>query len=186
MAVAVNGCASQSFPTAAPSTSSPTTAPRAPSPGATSTSTPTPTVLDPVGYAPVDFGEGVVFTSPARDLACGIVTLSGEPDSAVWGCAIGAEKEWEFPNSDPTDFCYNAQVPCGFGIEAVGSGQPHPRMRGDVAFESEYLDTSLALPLGSSLRFDNVICTSTEDGISCAHALTGHGFAISESINEIW
>ncbi|RZU64521.1 hypothetical protein EV379_0818 [Microterricola gilva] len=189
VAATVSGCSEQSAPAAEPTAAAPTaTASETATPSAAPSPTPVPapTELDPADYAPVDFGQGVVFTSPARDLACGIVTLSGEPDSAVWGCRIGEDKEWEFPDSDPSDFCYDSQVPCGFGIEATGSGEPHPRKRGDAAFESEYSETSLALPIGSSVGYDNVVCTSTEAGISCAHALSGHGFTISTSVNDIW
>lgn len=191
-AATLGGCADRNAPGAQPSASSsasgsatPSAAP-SPTPTETQAETQAPIAQDPADYAPVDFGQGVVFTSPERDLACGIVTLTDEPNSSVWGCAIGTDKEWEFPDSDPSDFCYDAHVPCGYGIEATGAGEPHPRMRGDAAFESEYLETSLALPIGSSVGYDNVICTSTEAGISCAHALSGHGFAISASINDIW
>ncbi|KQW07717.1 hypothetical protein ASC66_01670 [Leifsonia sp. Root4] len=185
-----SGCAGASGSPIQPTATGPTatsTAPGTATPDAAASPVPTaePIAVEPADYAPLDFGTGVVFTSPSRNLRCGITTQSAEADSALWGCAIG-EKEWEFPRSDPSDFCFDAQVPCGNGIEAVGSEQPHPRMRGDVAFESEYSESSLPLPVGTSIRYGNVLCTSTEAGIACSNALSGHGFALSETNNDIW
>ncbi|SDS38770.1 hypothetical protein [Microterricola viridarii] len=154
-------------------------------PAATATPSAAPTLVDPADFAPVDFGTGVVFTSPSRNLACGILTLDNDPGNAVWGCAID-DKQWEFPTAQPEDYCFDAQVPCGHGIEAVGSEQPHPRKRGDVAFESEYSESTVALPVGSAIAYGDVICASTDAGISCAHTQSGHGFTLSETANEIW
>lgn len=167
---------------AATSTAAGTAAPDA---DASPVPTAEPIAVESADYAPREFGTGVVFTSPSRNLRCGIITQGAEADGALWGCAIG-EKDWEFPRSVPSDFCFDAQVPCGNGIEAVGSEQPHPRMRGDVAFESEYSESSLPLPVGTSISYGDVLCTSTEAGIACSNALSGHGFAVSETNNDIW
>lgn len=147
--------------------------------------TPTPAALvpvDPAAYAAVEIGEGVVFVSPSRNLRCGILAMDAEH---LWGCRI-EQKDWEFSATDPTDPCHDSQVPCGWGIEAIGAEQPHPRTRGDVAFESEYREDSAVLADGRSITLGEVTCSSLDEAITCEHATSGHGFAISEARNEIW
>ena len=75
---------------------------------------------------------------------------------------------------------------CGWGIEALGDETPHPRKRGDVAFESEYRADSLVLQYGTSITYWDVTCRSEERGVTCENDRTGHGFTISETLNEIW
>lgn len=145
---------------------------------------PVPTVIpvDAALFATQEMGQGVVFTSPSGDVRCGIVTSDAEH---LWGCRID-EKEWEFPSEDPADYCYDAQVPCGWGIEATGSGETHPRKRGDVAFESEYRVDTPALEHGTSIEYGGVTCVSEPEGITCENAASGHGFTISASRNDLW
>jgi hypothetical protein len=138
--------------------------------------------VDPALYAAEEIGSGVVFVSPSRNLRCGIIHWH---EQATWGCSI-VEKDWEFPSDDPTDYCYGSQVPCGGGIEAYGDGEPHPRQRGDVAFESEYRTDAPVLEYGTSITDYDVTCVSEERGITCRNARTDHGFTISKSLNEIW
>lgn len=184
--VVLNGCAGAT--PVAPDEASPSAA----APSLPTASTPEPTATpsplasaDPADFAPVDFGTGVVFNSPDRNLACGILSVGDDAGPSLWGCAI-TEQEWAFSTADPSDFCFDSQVPCGRGIEALGSDEPHPRKRGDAAFESEYSSTTRELPIGSSLTFDDVQCDSTESGITCSHLVSGHGFTISRTSNEIW
>ena len=156
----------------------------APTPTAAPAPEPEPTVIDvdPTAYAAQELGSGVVFVSPSRNLRCGVVHWDGP---ATWGCSI-IEKEWEFPRESPDDFCYDAQVSCGWGIEATGDEMPHPRKRGDVAFESEYRTDSPVLGYGTSVSYSGITCVSEERGITCEDIRTGHGFTISKSLNEIW
>ncbi|WP_267892604.1 hypothetical protein [Microterricola pindariensis] len=42
------------------------------------------------------------------------------------------------------------------------------------------------LPVGSAIVSGDVICTSTDAGISCAHTQGGHGFTLSETANDSW
>ncbi|RXZ67008.1 DUF6636 domain-containing protein [Agromyces albus] len=156
---------------------------------ASSSSTPAPaepvTAVVPVDAAPFatqELGDGVVFTSPSGDLRCGIVTSDVE---YLWGCRI-EEKEWEFPSDDPADYCYDAQVPCGWGIEATGDGETHPRKRGDVAFESEYRVDTPVLEHGTSIEYGGITCVSEPEGMTCENSASGHGFTISASRNDLW
>jgi hypothetical protein len=141
-----------------------------------------PVPVDPAQFAATELGTGVVFASPSGALRCGITTFDVE---YLWGCRID-EKAWEFPSEDPADYCYESQVPCGWGIEALGTGETHPRKRGDVAFESEFRTDTPVLESGTSIAFADVTCISDEHGITCSHAISGHGFTISASVNEIW
>jgi hypothetical protein len=155
----------------------------APEPSTSPTVAPViPVAVDSALYAAQEIGSGVVFVSPSRNLRCGIIHWH---EQATWGCTI-VEKEWEFPRDDPADYCYDAQVSCGEGIEAYGDGEPHPRKRGDVAFESEYRTDTPVLEYGTSISDYDVTCASEERGITCENARTGHGFTISETLNEIW
>lgn len=141
-----------------------------------------PVAVDPALFAAEEFGTGVIFVSPSGDMHCGITSAD---DGPLWGCRID-EKDWEFPSDDPSDYCYDAQVPCGWGAEALGAGETHPRMRGDVAFESEIRADTPVLEVGSSITLTDVTCVSEERGITCRHATSGHGFTLSSSINELW
>lgn len=145
---------------------------------------PVPTVLpvDAALFATQEMGEGVVFTSPSGDLRCGIVMSDVE---YLWGCRID-EKAWEFPSDDPADYCYDAQVPCGWGIEARGNGETHPRKRGDVAFESEYRIDTPVLEHGTSIEYGGITCVSEPEGVTCGNSESGHGFTISASRNDLW
>jgi hypothetical protein len=155
----------------------------APEPSAPPTAaTATPVAVDPTLYAAQEIGSGVVFVSPSRNIRCGIVHWH---EQATWGCSI-VEKEWEFPREDAADYCYDSQIPCGWGIEAYGDEEPHPRKRSDVAFESEYRTDTPVLEYDTSITDYDVTCTSEERGITCQNAVTGHGFTISETLNEIW
>jgi hypothetical protein len=156
--------------------------------GATETATamptePAPTPVDPAEYAAVEIGEGVVFVSPSKNLRCGIVTFDGA--EYLWGCRID-EKAWESPSGSPDDYCADSQVRCGWGIEAMGDGEPHPRNRGDVAFESEYREDSRVLRSEASITYAGITCVSQDESIECANGASGHGFAISEATADIW
>ena len=124
----------------------------------------------------------MVFVSPSRNLRCGVVHFDGP---ATWGCSI-VEKDWEFPSESPEDYCYEAHVPCGWGIEATGDGMPHPRMRGDVAFESESRVRLGRPPIRHVRHLLGRDVHVEERGITCENTQTGHGFTISRSLNEIW
>lgn len=165
----------------AQATDAPATAEPTPTPTPTEAATAF-TPVDPTAYAAQEIGGGVVFVSPSRNLRCGVVHFEGP---VTWGCSI-VEKTWEFPSESPDDYCYDAQVPCGWGIEAVGDGEPHPRMRSDVAFESEYRTDTAVLEYGTSISYSDITCESEERGITCENTSTGHGFTISQSLNEIW
>jgi hypothetical protein len=138
--------------------------------------------VDPALFAARELGSGVVFVSPSGDMHCGITIVD---DGPLWGCRVD-EKDWEFPSDDPADYCYDAQVPCGWGAEALGTGETHPRKRGDVAFESEIRADTPVLEYGSSITLADVTCISEKRGITCGHATSGHGFTLSSSINELW
>lgn len=142
----------------------------------------TPVAVDPASFTARELGPGVVFVSPSGNLRCGITTFA---DGPLWGCRID-EKDWEFPSDDPADYCYDAQVPCGWGVEALGTGETHPRKRGDIAFESEIRADTPVLEYGTSITLADVTCVSEERGITCNHATSGHGFTLSTSMNELW
>lgn len=142
--------------------------------------------VDPVwgawDYVDVNFG------SPSGNLGCGI--LGPEHQGGLWGCAID-EKSWEFPRDSPDDFCYDAQVSCGRGIEVTGLDVPHPRLRSDPGFPGAFAISSpdsgiRTLEYGQSVTFNNVTCFSEETGVTCVNSVSGHGFVISRDTNEIF
>jgi hypothetical protein len=129
----------------------------------------------------------VNFAAPGNNIGCGIL---GAEHEFLWGCAI-TEKTWEFPTAAPEDYCYDAQVPCGGGIEADGTELPHPRYRGDPGFPGTFATYGSPVPIrvldyGQSVTFGDVTCYSAEIGITCEHAVSGHGFVIAADRNDIY
>ncbi|WP_159599149.1 hypothetical protein [Agromyces humi] len=139
--------------------------------------------VDPAAYTAHELGVGVTFVSPDRNLRCGI-TVTGD-SAPLYGCAIGREPAWKFPREKPGDYCYAADVPCGYGIEASGAETPHPRKRDGAAFDSEYRTDIGVLEANTSISYADVVCTNDSEKISCLHT-SGHGFAISHVDNDIW
>lgn len=139
---------------------------------------------------PPEFGAwdmvDVNFASPTRTIGCGI----GVGENALWGCSIG-EKAWEFPSASPGDFCFDAQVSCGQGIEVTGFDVPHPRLRSDPGFPGAFVVDSADAPIrtleyGQSVTFNKVTCFSEVSGVTCVNSVSGHGFVISRETNEIF
>ena len=133
--------------------------------------------------------EDVNFASPSGNIGCAIL---GDRlyDPFLWGCAIG-EKDWNFPTDSPDDYCYEAEVPCGGGIEVDGNGLPHPRYRGDPGFPGALASGPMDVPIrvleyGQSVTFGDVTCYSEEVGITCDNAVSGHGFVIARDRNDIY
>ncbi len=132
--------------------------------------------------------QDVNFAAPEGGIGCSIL---GEVHGYLWGCAIDDTKTWEFPRDDPADYCYDAQVPCGWGIEVTGAELPHPRYRGDPGFPGAFATYDSnhpihVLELGQSVTFGDVTCYSEETGIRCENAASGHGFVISHTRNDIY
>jgi len=160
---------------------------------------PSPAVIveDPADYAatPNDLDTsnwaGVHFVSPTKNEGCAILgPEAASPD--LWGCALAAQ-DWAFPQADPADYCYDAQVPCGYGIEVTGDDEPHPRFRGDAGFPAAITIFSTTgdpaqirtLDYGHSVSYGDVTCVSEESGITCSDASSGHGFAVSRATYEL-
>ena len=183
-------------PTTAPATS-PTPTPT-PTPSA-ETAAPTPdpsdfTAVDPALFsvkgAPQSQGwsyDDVNFVSPSGNLGCAILDHGGD----TWGCKIG-EKNWEFPSASPDDYCFDAQIYCGNGIEAQGQGAPHPYMHSDPGFPAGLaIDDNTdgwvrVLQYGEMVTFNGVTCFSEEAAVTCENSASGHGFVISRDVNEIY
>jgi hypothetical protein len=175
---------------------------QSPSPSADSTEAvtiePSPVRDDPAGFAaPAIEGagsdwEGVHFVSPTGNEGCAILgPSSAEPD--LWGCALAAQ-DWAFPRDDPSDFCYDAQTSCGYGIEVTGADAPHPRYRGDPGFPAgiTIFDTAhtqppvATLPYGHSVTYGDVTCVSAPTGIACENEASGHGFTVSKAAYDLY
>lgn len=189
----LSGCVSQTEIT-------PTPTHAASSPTATPTPDPTPeepqfTAVDPTLFfvsGPSDtWGswdtDDVNFVSADGNLGCAI--LGAEKDFR-WGCKIGT-KTWEFSSASPDDFCFDSQVVCGQGIEVEGSGLPHPWQRSDPGFPATFgmdgfTDIIRTLNVGESVTFADVTCFAEEVDVRCENAVSGHGFVISETRNEIF
>jgi hypothetical protein len=188
--VALTACSSA----VEPATTVPTPAASA-SPTATPLATAAIIVDDPAGYGVVaDDGatwDGVHFVSPSGNEGCAILgAASSEP--FLWGCALAAQ-DWAFPTASPDDYCFESQVPCGYGIEATGDEAPHPRYRGDAGFPAAIaiFDTTgtgptvATLEEGHSVTFGAVTCEASATGITCSNAESGHGFAVSRAAYEL-
>lgn len=194
VALVLTGCAPTAEPAAVIATSTP-------DPTATAEVTPAPTptfeAMDPslfyVTGMPANFGswdtEDVNFAAPSGDLGCAVL---GEEHDFLWGCTIDGNQLWEFPSDSPSDYCFEAPVSCGRGIEVDGSGLPHPRLRSDPGFPGSFAATPGAeefirvLELGQSVTFGDVTCVSETIGITCSNAASGHGFTIAHDRNDIW
>lgn len=147
------------------------------------------TALDPAEFAADQADQtegGIAFNSPSRNLDCGIVPAYTESSTiTLWGCAI-RQQDWTAPTASPDDYCYQSEIPCGRGIEALGDAAPHLRQRSDQAFSSESSDTTPSLRYGSSITYQGITCASTEQGMICEDNATGHGFRISRSRHDMW
>lgn len=129
----------------------------------------------------------VNFGSPSGNVGCAIL---GPENGELWGCAIN-EKDWDFPREAPEDYCYDAPVPCGWGIEAAGSGEPHPRRRGDPGFPGAFVSYGSPVPIrtleyGQSVTFGAVTCFSETAAITCVNEASGHGFVIARDRNDLF
>lgn len=129
----------------------------------------------------------VSFGSPSGNIGCSIL---GAENHSLWGCAID-EKEWTFPRDSPDDYCYDAQVPCGGGIEADGAELPHPRYRGDPGFPGAFVSYGVTgvvrtLEYGQSVTFGDVTCFSETAAVTCINNVSGHGFVIARDRNDIF
>jgi hypothetical protein len=134
--------------------------------------------------------------SPSQNLGCGIlddaVGASADAPPGLWGCEAKSHV-WKFPAEKEGDVCYQAPIPCGNGIEAIGSAMPGAGLRSDIAFASELGTTDLSgrpfasrvLQYGESVSYRGVTCTSAPDGIRCENTRSGHGFWISQTRNEL-
>lgn len=204
VALALTGCAVPGAPTAGgtPGPTASTTPVPSPTPSPSAdTGVPLPDpaafeVVDPALFAVntlVDPPWGswdsvdVNFGSPSGNIGCGIL---GAEHGDLWGCAIN-EKDWDFPRDAPEDYCYNAPVPCGWGIEAEGSGLPHPRLRGDPGFPGAFVSYGSPAPIrtleyGQSVTFGDVTCFSETAAITCVNDVSGHGFVIARDRNDIF
>lgn len=150
------------------------------------------TTVDPAAFA-VDGWEGVNFISPSRNLRCGVTRPTGSSKELLWGCNI-LQYNWEFPSSSPDDYCYDSQIRCGNGIEALGGEAPHPWQHGDPGIPAalplggpEYGEYDIAtLQYGESVTYAGITCTSEEVHVTCVNADSGHGFVISRDENTIY
>ena len=182
------GC---SAPSPAPSPSA------TPSETASATPTPTPTpespipastAVDPALFFVPQWAGGVSFVSPSGNLSCGIRTFDGATVD-LWGCAI-REKYWEFPRSEPGDYCYAFQeIGCGDGIAsrpAEDGGVPTPLARGGAEFADEAGFGVRTLQYGESVSYLGITCASTSEHVICADEAPGRGFVISRDENIIF
>jgi len=187
------GAAADSGNAAEPEDSSPSQPAPAPAPAPA----PTTVVDDPAQFAaaPNDLDaadwQGVHFVSPSKNEGCAILgPEAAEP--GLWGCALAAQ-DWAFPRADPADYCYDAQISCGYGIEVTGDDEPHPRRRGDPGFPAAITIFSTTddaaqiktLEYGHSVSYGDVTCVSAEAGISCSDSASGHGFTVSRASYEL-
>jgi hypothetical protein len=190
LVVVLTGCGPTATPEADPAGQ---TAPPTPESSQSAAPDESPTADDPAGFAaPAVDGmdgdwQGVHFASPDKNEGCAILGLDA-PEPGLWGCAL-ASQDWAFPSADPADYCYDAQVPCGYGIEATGDGAPHPRFRGDPGFPAavRIFDTTGSQPqvstleYGHAVTYGDVTCVSATTGITCDNAVSGHGFTVSKA-----
>lgn len=167
-----------------------------PSPSPTSEPTPDATqfaIVDPASYdlaaSPLlagteagDPGRGFEFDSPSGNLHCGIYRQRSSEDF-LYGCRID-EKDWSFPDADPSDFCHGMEVRCGWGIESDGGETPRPLAKSDATYSLHPVDW--VLPYGSAIVVGPITCESTDTGVTCRDADHAHGFTISHSRNRIW
>ena len=166
-----------------------------PDPEVSATIEQSPTRDDPAAFtAPAvegtdDDWRGVHFVSPDGNEGCAILGADA-PEPGLWGCALVAQ-DWSFPRADPADYCYDTQVPCGYGIEVTGADVPHPRRRGDPGFPAAVTmfdpgsPQPSTLAIGHSVTYGDVACVSATEGIRCDHAASGHGFTVSKTAYEL-
>lgn len=171
--------------------------PPAESPTPSETAPLAPIADDPAGFATTVVEgsdanwEGVHFVTPSNNEGCAILGADS-PEPYLWGCALAAQ-DWSVPKDDPADYCYDAQIPCGYGIEVTAGDPPHPRYRGDpgfpaatTIFETTGPRTPVAtLAYGHSVTYGDVICESAESGVTCSNTASGHGFTVSRAAYEL-
>ena len=189
LVAALAGC-TEAAPTASPAPSGVSTS-ASPSESATPSPSPTTSVAPDSSNASQFFVDGwygpadVFFVSPSKNLRCGIFS---PVDGVVrWGCNA-IERTWEFASEKPGDPCYDAQIPCGFGVEGFGDEVPGAMSHSDVSYASEYLEEYAvqALGYGETVTYAGVSCSSAEDGVTCINTASGHGFTVSKSRKDVF
>lgn len=111
-----------------------------------------------------------VFESPTGNILCGI---TGRESNDV-RCDIG-ERDWE-PPPRPAE----CEFDYGTGTELDDSGAAIT-CASDAVGEPE-----LTLEYGERIQGGDILCTSTESGMTCTHQGTGHGFRLARAEYELF
>ena len=170
-----------------------TTGTVAPSSSATSTPSPTPTSdtpaatpVDPAQYATnlLDiFGDGVDFDSVDGNVHCGIWTSRGANalDGPTTGSYAGCRPLMADYATDPSSTA-DGNVGCSGG-QLFANLPTEPVCNNGTAFAGEDgLSIVNALPVGSSITYAGVTCTSPDEAtIECIRENDGAGFTVSRT-----
>jgi hypothetical protein len=108
-------------------------------------------------------GEVVTFTSPSRNIACGLHDGSARCDIR--------QKDWR-PPPQPR-WCRN--LDWGFGLTVDRRGPGHFVCAGDSVF-----GTQKVLPYGQSIEQGPIRCVMRVSGVHCLNTRSGHGFLLSK------
>lgn len=118
--------------------------------------------------APAGADGFVDFTSPSGNVSCLL-------DIDYVRCDI-AERDWA-PPPRPAD----CEFDYGQGIELEPGGRASFVCAGDTA-----LGGSHVLGYGQSITRGDLRCDSAETGITCLDSTTGHGFALSRQVYQLF
>jgi eukaryotic-like serine/threonine-protein kinase len=112
---------------------------------------------------------GARFASPSRNIACVMTADQVRCDVA--------STTWQLPPK-PAD-CTGA---FGTGAAVSGTGSGQLTCAGDTVADPALT----ALPYGQGVRFAGVVCVSSETGMRCTNAATGHGFRVARASYDLF
>jgi hypothetical protein len=180
------GAASTPSPNKSTIALTPSASASAQNPAAPSHARPPATAVNEADYEVPSFGaKGPAFDSPSLNLHCGILDFGSS--GGYWGCSAD-QHSWIFASAAPGDPCYNSEINCGDGIEAMLGGPVGVLIAGDIQFPGTDLNDypTKVLAYGKSVSYEGVTCASESDGVTCIEMASGHGFFISKTANDIF
>lgn len=183
------GCTPVVTPSPSPTGISPTSEP-------TPTAAPDPTpsesyvAVDPSSYPYPDWATGVAFSSPSGNIHCGYEQSTAPRAYEIGGCAAEVA-EFTFPELAPGEeaACTSSNSQTWGGGFTLFDGVVAVQCRnGGGLFWPGELEgyESPVLPYGHSITFGDMICESSEDGMTCRSLTSGHGFRLSRSDYELF
>ena len=133
-----------------------------------------------------------LFGTPSRNIGCAGVGPTwgaefrdpGAKGKSSVRCDINLEvREWEPPPKSAE--CDALDLDWGHGVSVNSTDRGEFVCAGDTVAYAAGSDGGIVVPYGSSIRVDQIVCTSRREGITCTNP-EGHGFFLSRQRVDVF